>query len=102
VLQVGGGTGYYTAILVEIVGPSGRVTALEIDEGLAARARQNLAGFPSVEVVHADGTTYASAGRTRSSSTQEPLIRNPHGSIASRRVGGSCFRSRGRVPRVTS
>jgi protein-L-isoaspartate(D-aspartate) O-methyltransferase len=58
VLHVGGGTGYYTAILVEIVGPSGRVTALEIDEGLAARARQNLAGFPSVEVVHADGTTY--------------------------------------------
>jgi len=56
VLHVGGGTGYYTAILVEIVGPSGRVT--EIDEGPAARARRNPAGFPSVEVVHADGTTY--------------------------------------------
>ena len=35
VLHVGCGTGYYTAILAEIVGPSGRVTALEIDENLA-------------------------------------------------------------------
>lgn len=58
VLHVGCGTGYYTAILAEIVGPSGRVTALEIDENLAARARQNLAGLRHVEVIHADGTTY--------------------------------------------
>ena len=55
-VHVGCGTGYYTAILAEIVGPSGRITALEIDENLAARARQNLAGLRYVEVLHADGT----------------------------------------------
>jgi len=32
----------YTAIIAEIVGTSGAVTAFEIDEELAARARQNL------------------------------------------------------------
>ncbi|WP_027579852.1 rRNA adenine N-6-methyltransferase family protein [Bradyrhizobium sp. Ai1a-2] len=42
VIQVGAGTGYYTAVIAEIVGASGTVTAFEIDEDLAARARQNL------------------------------------------------------------
>jgi len=57
VVHVGCGTGYYTAILAEIVRPSGRITALEIDENLAARARQNLVGLRYVEVLHADGTS---------------------------------------------
>ncbi len=39
-LHLGCGTGYYTAILAEIVGPGGRVTAVEIDEGMAARAHR--------------------------------------------------------------
>src|ERR1700691_3106372 len=42
VLQVGAGTGYYTAILAHLVGPDGRVYAYEIAAGLAARARDNL------------------------------------------------------------
>src|SRR5215471_10333390 len=43
VLHVGCGLGYYTAILAATVGVSGRVTGLEIDGELAARARHNLA-----------------------------------------------------------
>ena len=43
VVHVGAGTGYYSAILAEIVGRAGRVTAIEIDPVLAARASENLA-----------------------------------------------------------
>ena len=50
VLQVGVGTGYYTAILAQLVGPSGRVHAYEIDESLADRARDNLKDLPQVNV----------------------------------------------------
>src|SRR5262245_27742582 len=42
VVHVGTGTGYYTAIMAHLVGPSGRVTGIEIDPGLAARSRANL------------------------------------------------------------
>jgi protein-L-isoaspartate(D-aspartate) O-methyltransferase len=55
VLQVGAGTGYYAAILAEIVGPDGRVVAVEIDGELAAMARAALEPWPQVEVVHGDG-----------------------------------------------
>jgi protein-L-isoaspartate(D-aspartate) O-methyltransferase len=58
ILQVGAGTGYYTAVLAEITGPEGRVTAVEYDEELAAKARANLAPWPQVEVVHGDGRTH--------------------------------------------
>lgn len=50
VLQVGAGSGYYTAILAHLVGPDGRVYAYEIDEALAARARENLKAQHQVEV----------------------------------------------------
>jgi protein-L-isoaspartate(D-aspartate) O-methyltransferase len=55
VLQVGAGTGYYSAVLGEIVGPRGHVTAVEYDEELAARARRNLEPWRQVEVVAGDG-----------------------------------------------
>jgi protein-L-isoaspartate(D-aspartate) O-methyltransferase len=42
VVHVGCGTGYYTAILAEVVGLDGRVTAYEIDPDLAGRAQSNL------------------------------------------------------------
>jgi protein-L-isoaspartate(D-aspartate) O-methyltransferase len=58
VMQVGAGTGYYTAVLAEMVGAGGRVTAIEHDEGLAERARANLAPWPQVEVVAGDGRTH--------------------------------------------
>ena len=43
VLHLGCGTGYYTAIIAELVGSAGRVTAVEIDATLAQRARAALA-----------------------------------------------------------
>jgi protein-L-isoaspartate(D-aspartate) O-methyltransferase len=55
VLQIGAGTGYYSAILAEIVGAAGRVTAVEFDTDLAARARANLAPWQHVDVVAGDG-----------------------------------------------
>jgi protein-L-isoaspartate(D-aspartate) O-methyltransferase len=50
VVHVGCGTGYYTAILAELVGPGGRVIAYEVDPALAARATAALAGWPQVTV----------------------------------------------------
>ena len=58
VLQVGAGTGYFSAVLAEIVGPRGRITAVEHDATLAARARSNLAPWRHVEVVAGDGCTH--------------------------------------------
>jgi protein-L-isoaspartate(D-aspartate) O-methyltransferase len=59
VVHIGAGTGYYSAVLAEIVGSTGRVTALEIDRDLATRARNNLAGdWPQATVLTANGFTY--------------------------------------------
>jgi protein-L-isoaspartate(D-aspartate) O-methyltransferase len=74
VVHVGIGTGYYTAILAHLVGPTGRVTAIEVDSGLAARAQTNLAASANVRVLQGDGATvpfdaadaiYVNAGVTR-------------------------------------
>ena len=51
VFHLGCGTGYYTAIIAEIVGPRGHVTAAEIDSTLASRARETLARYPNVHVI---------------------------------------------------
>src|SRR5262249_36117364 len=59
VVHIGAGTGYYSAILAEIVGRNGKVTAIEIDPGLADWARQNLAlAWPQAAVVEADGFVF--------------------------------------------
>jgi protein-L-isoaspartate(D-aspartate) O-methyltransferase len=58
VMQVGAGTGYYAAVLAEIVGTNGRVIAVECDRELAAKARTNLGPWRQVEVVHGDGRTH--------------------------------------------
>jgi protein-L-isoaspartate(D-aspartate) O-methyltransferase len=50
VIHVGAGTGYYTAILAELVGPSGHVHAYEIEAEIARRAVENLAGYTTVTV----------------------------------------------------
>jgi protein-L-isoaspartate(D-aspartate) O-methyltransferase len=57
VLHLGCGTGYYTAILAEMVGPTGKVTAIEIHAELAAHARQALGPWARVDVSHADGAS---------------------------------------------
>ncbi len=58
VVHIGCATGYYSAVLAELVGPQGRVTALELDPGLCERARKALRRYKQVEVLHADGTEY--------------------------------------------
>jgi len=56
VVHIGCGTGYYTAILANVVGTGGHVRAFEIDAELAPRAAHNLAHLRQVEVVHGDGS----------------------------------------------
>jgi protein-L-isoaspartate(D-aspartate) O-methyltransferase len=57
VAHVGAGTGYYTAILAELVGPTGRVHAYEIEPALARRAQASLAWYPQVAVHATSGAT---------------------------------------------
>jgi protein-L-isoaspartate(D-aspartate) O-methyltransferase len=56
VLHVGCGLGYYTAIIAECVGPTGRVVAYEVDDALATEARRNLASRCWVDVRHGDAS----------------------------------------------
>jgi protein-L-isoaspartate(D-aspartate) O-methyltransferase len=74
VVHVGTGTGYYTAIMAHLAGPSGRVTGIELDTDLAARAKTNLSSFTNVNIVQGDGAAvpfdaadviYVNAGVTR-------------------------------------
>jgi protein-L-isoaspartate(D-aspartate) O-methyltransferase len=55
VIHVGAGAGYYSAILAELTGPSGSVVAYELEEDLARRASDNLAGYSNVAVHHRSG-----------------------------------------------
>ena len=74
VVHVGAGAGYYTAILSQLVGPSGRVTAIECDPALAARTAAKFSAAPNVHIVEGDGTAvvfdaadviFVNAGATR-------------------------------------
>jgi protein-L-isoaspartate(D-aspartate) O-methyltransferase len=62
VFHIGAGTGYYTAVIAEVVGPRGRVLAAEIDETLGVQARTNLSDYRHVEVVITDGASYDPGG----------------------------------------
>ena len=53
-LELGSGTGYGAALAAEIVGVRGAVITVEIDDALAARARELLADLPVVRTVHGD------------------------------------------------
>ncbi len=55
VFHLGGGAGYYTAILAKVVGVRGRVVMAEVDEKLGSSARQLLSEFQNVEVIVGDG-----------------------------------------------
>ena len=55
VFHCGCGTGYYTAIMAEVVGPTGSVVAAEIDSTLAEIAATNLTKYDHVKVVNRDG-----------------------------------------------
>jgi protein-L-isoaspartate(D-aspartate) O-methyltransferase len=74
VVHVGAGVGYFTAIMAHLAGPSGRVTGIEFEADLAARAEANFAGRTNVTVINGDGTValfdaadviYVNAGATR-------------------------------------
>ncbi|MEM7430292.1 MAG: methyltransferase domain-containing protein [Pseudomonadota bacterium] len=77
-VHVGAGVGYYSAVLAELVSPSGKVTAIEFDEDLARRAAANCAAHPNVDVRQGDGSAasfqpadviYVNAGATHPADT---------------------------------
>ena len=57
VLEIGTGPGYNAALMAHIVGETGQVVTVEIDEDLAESAREHMStvGFEQVQVVCADG-----------------------------------------------
>ena len=55
VLQIGTGSGYFTAILAELAGPSGKVLGLEVEPRLASQARANLAPWPQAAAQLVEG-----------------------------------------------
>ena len=55
-VHVGAGVGYYTAIMARLVGPKGKITAIEYVPELATRATANLAGSSNVRVMQGDGS----------------------------------------------
>jgi protein-L-isoaspartate(D-aspartate) O-methyltransferase len=62
ILEIGTGPGYFAALLAELVGPSGRVVSVEVDEEVAAAARARLADCGcEVTVLTADGDAGAPA-----------------------------------------
>ena len=56
VLHIGAGLGYYTAVMAECVGATGRVVAYEVDDVLTRDAASNLAPYKQVELRHGDGS----------------------------------------------
>ena len=73
IVHIGAGSGYYTAVLAQLTGPSGEVSAYEIQPVLAKRAARCLADLPNVTVHQRSGAEaslpncdaiYVSAGAT--------------------------------------
>jgi protein-L-isoaspartate(D-aspartate) O-methyltransferase len=85
VVHVGAGVGYYTAIMAEMVGSSGQVTAIEYERDLTDRAEQNLSGYANVSVIQGDGASvpfepadviYVNAGTTKPAETWLDRLRD--------------------------
>jgi protein-L-isoaspartate(D-aspartate) O-methyltransferase len=55
VLQIGTGSGYFTAVLAELAGPQGCVLGFEVDAPLAAAAARNLEAWPNAAVRRVEG-----------------------------------------------
>jgi protein-L-isoaspartate(D-aspartate) O-methyltransferase len=58
VYHLGAGTGYYTAIMAEVVGAGGSVVATEVHPELGPAAQKNLAGYPQVTMQATDGSQF--------------------------------------------
>ena len=56
IVHIGAGTGYYTALLSKMTGPTGSVNAYEIEPRLADRARRNLENFANTTVHSGSGS----------------------------------------------
>lgn len=96
-LEIGTGTGYLAACLAKL---AGRVTGVESDPGLAARARETLArlGISNAEVVEGDGLSMEFPQRFDVVCVSGSL---PEGSERLERrlqVGGRLFMVTGRPP----
>jgi len=57
VLEIGAGTGYNAALMAHLVGPTGSVVAVDLDQDIVEKGRAHLtvAGFTDVKVVCGDG-----------------------------------------------
>lgn len=57
VLEIGAGTGYNAALMAHIVGETGQVVTIDLDEDIVEAARTNVitAGYEHVQVICADG-----------------------------------------------
>ena len=93
IVHVGAGSGYYTAILAELVGPAGSVVAYELDADLAQRASENLAGYPTSSFTTDRGRKDHCQKPMSSMSAQVPPIRWMSGSTRCAREDGCCFHS---------
>ena len=58
VYHLGCGVGYYTAIMAEVVGPTGSVLGLELQPDLARRAKKNLESYTNAVVEAGDGAEF--------------------------------------------
>ncbi|WP_411142322.1 methyltransferase, FxLD system [Streptomyces sp. x-80] len=64
ILELGAGTGYNAALLAHLVGETGHVTTIDVDDDLVEGARAHLAaaGFTNVEALTRDGAVGHAAG----------------------------------------
>jgi 16S rRNA (adenine1518-N6/adenine1519-N6)-dimethyltransferase len=70
-VEIGPGQGALTGLLA---GSSGRLIALEVDVGLAARLRERFAASPGVEILEADARSFDYSGL-------RPLVPEPGGRV---------------------
>jgi len=85
VVHVGCGAGYFTALMASVVGPTGRVDAVDVDAGLATQAAVNLAAWRWVSVSVGNGAARLASG----AGSRWPVIAS--GFIAVALAGGGIY-----------
>ncbi len=105
VLEVGGGSGYSTAVIAELVRPGGAVRSFELVPELAISARETLGrlGYGETEILAGDGTgatdetwdavaIHAAAPEVPTTLIRRPAIRRAHGPSTRTRERGHADR----------